>query len=434
MRIDFSLHRIRNVSELEVRIQRHLSHIAQQYQVILEDGPFDIQLEDLIRKLAAEKQIVILIDEYDKPIIDNIGDAVEASRIRDTLRSFYTTIKAMDQYIRFVFITGISKFSKVGVFSTMNHLDDLTLSPRFATALGITEDELVDNFSEHLTEFAYKEKITAEALLEQIRHWYNGFRFAQNGEPVYNPFSTLQMFKNQQFSNYWFETGTPKFLIQLIKEREYNIEPLDQLETSELSFSTYEIDKLELVPLLFQTGYLTIKDYRKDQFGGLYTLSYPNYEVKNAFLTYLLNAYNEADAALTESHLRGLIFALQSNDLAGFFDSLAVFFANIDYDLQINQEKYYQTIFYLIFLLLGVRVSAEVKTNRGRIDAVIVLSDRIFLFEFKLDGSADEALAQIKETDYPQKYGGRGIPVTLVGANFDSTKRIVTEWKAEDKE
>ena len=367
--------------------------------------------------------------EYDKPILDNLHNIEEAKAIRDLLKGFYGAIKSLDAYHRFVFITGISKFSRVGIFSDMNNLDDLTMDPRFAAILGITEEELQSDFQEHIAILAEQEQVTSEQLLAEIRRWYDGFCFVRGCSSLYNPFSTLQFFNKRYFSNYWFETGTPTFLLKLIKEREYNIEPFDHLEVPELTFSTYEIESLALIPLLFQTGYLTIKDFRRDQFGEIYTLSYPNYEVKNAFLTYLLSAYNEMETALSESHLRRLLYALDANDLPEFFTTLETFFANIPYDLQLDYEKYYQTIFYLIFLLIGVRIEAEVKTNQGRIDAVVVLRHHIYLFEFKLNQSAAAALQQIKEHAYYQKYRQRGKPITLIGANFDSSKRQVVEWQ-----
>jgi len=313
----------------------------------------------------------------------------------------------------------------------MNNLTDLTMNPRFATALGITEAELADYFHEHIAELATKEGASSEELTAKVRHWYDGFCFVEEGQNVYNPYSTLQLFVQQRFSNYWFETGTPTFLINLIKARNYDMQPLDQLEGPELTFTTYELESLELVPLLFQTGYLTIKGFRRDKFGEIYTLSYPNYEVKNAFLTFLLSAYDEIEVALSEGHLRRLLYALEQHDLARFFKVLGVFFANIDYALYIDKEQYYQTIFYLFFKLMGLRIQAEVHTDQGRIDAVVELEHQIYLFEFKLDKSADEALQQIETHDYTRKYGLSGKPMTLVGANFDRTQRQVTEWVQE---
>ncbi len=429
IRIDFSRHQIRNVEELEIRIQRHLTQIAQYYEVTLDEGPFDIQLEDLILKLAKEKQVVILIDEYDKPILDNVERLAEAQRIRDTLKSFYTTIKAMDAYIRFVFITGISKFSRVGVFSSMNHLDDLTMDSRFATMLGITEDELVNDFREHIDDFAKQEQLPTERLVQKIREWYDGFCFVKDGQRVYNPFSTLQLFNKRHFSNYWFESGTPTFLIKLLKDRQYPIEQLETLRLRELAFSTYEIESLSLVPLLFQTGYLTIKDYDVDT--QRYALSYPNTEVEDAFLTYLLGAFSERDHGLNEEYLWQLVDTLRARDLDQFFTVLQIFFANVPYDIHLRHEKYYQTIFYLIFKLMGWRIDAEVRTNRGRLDAVIELADSIFIFEFKLDGRAEDALQQIIDNAYAERYRAKDKPVTLIGANFDSRTRTIDGWRSK---
>lgn len=429
IRIDFSRLQVTTDTELKAGIERYLHQIARQHQVTIGGGPYYAQFEDLILALAAKGQVVILIDEYDKPLIDNLQNLPEALKIRDTLKGFYTLIKAMDQYLRFVFITGISKFSKVGVFSAMNNLDDLTMDPRFATALGITETELETDFAEHITAFAAKEGCDTLTLQQRIREWYNGFCFIGGCERVYNPFSTLQLFSKQRFANYWFETGTPTFLIKLLKEQQYAVDQLDDLRLRELAFSTYEIDTLSIVPLLFQTGYLTIKDYEPVR--RVYTLSYPNSEVEDAFVTYLLGAFNERDRGLNETYLWQLIDAVETHDLDQFFKILQGFFANVPYNIHLKHEKYYQTIFYLIFKLIGLRIEAEVSTNEGRIDAVIEVRDHIFLFEFKLDKSAEEALQQMKDRAYYQKYQAKSKALTLVGANFSSEQRKIMEWRQE---
>ena len=434
IRIDFSRYPTENAAMLETNIQQHLKLIARQYEIQLEDGPFYLQLEELIFTLAREKQVIILIDEYDKPIIDNIDNLAEAERIRDTLKSLYTMIKSLDAYIHFVFITGISKFSRVGVFSSMNNLIDLTLSPRFATALGVTQSELESLFAEHTQALAAQLVMSESDLLQQIRHWYNGFCFAEGGEAVYNPFSTLHLFFHQRFANYWFESGTPTFLIKLVRERGYAVDQLTNLDVAEIDFSSYELENLAIVPLLFQTGYLTIKATYQQADNLIYTLGHPNYEVAHAFVTYLLSEFSSLERTYSRSYLNQLVAALRTQNFKTFFGVLDAFFANIDYDLHLKQEKYYQTIFYLIFLMLGYQVSAEVKTNQGRIDAVIELPDRIYLFEFKLDGSAADALAQIKTVEYYQKYQQRGLAMILIGANFDSKARKITDWQsAEEK-
>lgn len=429
IRIDFSQERVYTAAELQELIAAFSTEIAAHYNLTLPQTNYQRQFRHLIQQLAADSKVVILIDEYDKPIIDNLDNLAEAKLIRETLKNFYTIIKAMDQYLRFVFITGISKFSKVGVFSAMNNLTDLTMNPRFATALGITEEELARDFAAHIADFAHNEQMTSAALVAQIRQWYDGFCFVEECPNVYNPFSTLNLFYNQRFANYWFETGTPTFLLKLLKEQQYEIELLSDLRLRELAFSTYELESLSVVPLLFQTGYLSIKGYEPAT--QRFTLSYPNAEVEDAFLTYLLGEFSERDRGFNEAYLWQLIDALAARDLEQFMTTLQIFFANVPYDIHLKHEKYYQTIFYLIFKLLGLRVEAEVVTNQGRIDATVEVVDQIFLFEFKLDQSADAALQQIKAHKYANKYRRKGKGITLVGANFDSTTRQISEWKSE---
>ena len=261
IRLDFNLYPSATADELQNNIKHYLALVAQQYHVTLADGPHYVQFGDLIVALASKYKVVILIDEYDKPLIDNLDNLAEARKILTTLKGFYGVIKALDRYIRMSFITGISKFSKVGIFSYLNNLTDLTLNLAFATALGLTEAEMRHNLADYIVHFAQKEGSSPETLLVKIRHWYDGFCFAPEADSVYNPFSTLNLFYNQRFANYWFESGSPSFLIKLIHRSNFDLEVLSHLELSELAFSTYEIDRLSIVPLLFQTGYLTIKEY-----------------------------------------------------------------------------------------------------------------------------------------------------------------------------
>lgn len=427
IRLDFSRHAVNSAAALERILDYFIEEIAQRYEITLHGFDYQTRFDNLIQQLARiGGKVVILIDEYDKPLIDNLDNLPVAIALRATLKNFYAIIKAMDSHLRFVFLTGISKFSKVGVFSALNNLDDLTMDPRFATALGITEDELRNDFREHIAAFAERSEMATEMLLQQIQTWYNGFCFVENCAAVYNPFSTLQLFNKQRFANYWFETGTPTFLIKLLKEQQFDVEQLHDLRLRELAFSTYELETLSIVPLLFQTGYLTIKGYEPQR--RIYTLAYPNTEVEDAFLAHLLGAFSERDRGLNEDVLWQLVDTLEAHDLDRFFTILQVFFANIPYNIHLKHEKYYQTVFYLIFKLLGLRIDAEVHTNQGRIDAVVEVVDHIFLFEFKLDGSAAAAIQQTKKNQYYQKYYQKSKPLTLISVNFDSTQRKLTEW------
>lgn len=429
IRLDFSLCRVESAAELKVELANYIQEIARDYGITLQAGGYQKQLRDLIRQLATKNKVVILIDEYDKPIIDNIENVKKAQRIREVLKGFYAVIKGMDAYLRFVLLTGISKFSKVGVFSGLNNLEDVTMSPAFASALGITEEEIATDFNDYIVDFAQKEGVSSDALLKRMRQWYNGFCFAAGGQNVYNPFSLLLFFKQQRFANFWFETGTPTFLIQLIRKRAYDVKQIDTLAMSELSFSSYEIEDLKVVPLLFQTGYLTIKGY--DPETRLYQLYYPNYEVEHAFLENLLNSFSHTENGLAEGYLWKLVWALQDAAFERFFEILDVFFAEIPYEIQIKKERYYQTIFYLIFKLIGLKVDVEVRTSRGRIDAVVELEEGVFIFEFKLDASEEEALKQIKASAYFERYRLKGKAIHLVGVRFDTEKRGIAGWQVE---
>jgi hypothetical protein len=273
--------------------------------------------------------------------------------------------------------------------------------------------------------------------LERIRRWYDGFCFAAGGEEVYNPFSLLLLFKQRQFANHWFETGTPTFLIKLLRERGYDVRELENLRVDELAFSSYEVDNLKPISLLFQTGYLTIKGY--DKASRLYRLSYPNYEVETAFLRHLLDAFSSAENGMIGGYLWRLKTALRAGDFEQFFDVLHVFFAGIPYDIQIRRERYYQSIFYLIFKLMSpgpgtsLQVQTEMRTRRGRIDVVVELTEGVFIFEFKLEEADDAkaALAQIKERGYAEPYRMMEKPVHLIGAVFGTEEGSVIDWTAE---
>jgi len=424
IRIDFSKIQFESVPELKTEIIQLLDGNAREYGIDLQEEKYHARFAELIRKLAQISKVVLLVDEYDKPILDHITDVKTAKEIQETLKGFYTVIKASDEYLKFILLTGVSKFSKVGVFSGLNNLEDITSSMDYAAILGYTQQELDFYFVDYIDALMNTTKQNSENISQLIKQWYNGYRFTIAEIYVYNPFSTLLLFKHRQFKNYWFESGTPTFLIDLITENNFEVPTIDNIAVGENAFSSYEIGHLFPIPLLYQTGYLTIKDF----VGRLYTLGFPNLEVEDSFLQYLSEAYSKVPKELTENYLDKLIRALNSADMANFFENLKVFFANIPYTLNISLEKHYQTIFYIIFTLLGLRIQAEVVTNKGRIDVVIELADTIYLFEFKLNGTKEQALEQIKSNDYAQKYQGTTKQIILVGVEFDKVTRNVGEW------
>ena len=423
VRIDFSKEKAENKDDLKGFILYQLKNIADKYGISLTRDKYYEAFDELLTQLSQINKVVVLIDEYDKPIIDNIENKELAIELREILKGFYTIIKACDEYIRFVLLTGVSKFSKAGVFSGLNNLEDISMDARYSSLLGITQEEMEGSFKEYIDQFAESEGSSKSELIEKITYWYDGFCFSRSCEKVFNPFSVLLLFKKLSFGNYWFESATPSFLIKLMKEKNFDIKRLKEMEVREESFGAYELENLAVLPLLFQTGYLTIKEYDKDLM--TYILGYPNFEVENSFQYSLLNSYSGIHV---DGYLIDLIRALRNDDFETFFDTLRIFFADIPYDLHINREKYYQTIFYLIFSLIGLKVKAEVKTNKGRIDAVIIDKD-IYIFEFKFDGDKDQALNQIKDKKYFEKYQGVGKEIYLFGVAF--TDRNIGDWALE---
>jgi hypothetical protein len=427
IRMDLSLYRADNAEHLKLVLAEMLGELAERAGVELGSGDYLKRFRDLIWRLAGDHRVVILVDEYDKPLLDHLDDLAEARRVREVLRSFYGVIKGMDAHIRFVMLTGVSKFSKVGVFSGLNNLFDLSLDPTYSAILGITQDELEMYLAGNLIRLAAGVGETEPAVLARIRAWYNGFCFSKACQSVYNPFSLLLALERQDYGNFWFDTGTPTFLIKLIEQRGYDVRSLDNLDLDELAFSAYDLDELPVAPLLYQTGYLTIKQY--DPASRLYRLGYPNYEVEHAFLTYLLAAFTPADIGTAGAELYRLRSALQAADFDRVFTILRAFFAGIPYDIQMPQERYYQTVFYLIFRLLGLQTGVEVRSSRGRADAVVELADSVLIFEFKLEGTPADALAQIRRQGYAEPYQSDPRPVYLVGVRFDLAQRTVAAWE-----
>ena len=417
--------------ELDKALRAMLDNTAREYGIILTATTAPSRFSELIRVLKDKEKVVILIDEYDKPILDNITRE-NIQGIREVLENFYSVIKATEPYQRFVLLTGVSKFSKVSVFSKLNNLTDITMDARYATMLGYTQDELEKNFAEYIDHVCKEQNLDPKELLDKLKLWYNGYRFEENAATVYNPVSVAKFFESGgKFKNYWFETGTPTFLIDLLKKYDYNLNKLDNYEAVEDDFSTYEIEHLQVLPLLVQTGYLTITKAFKKFDSLCYILDFPNREVKESFNRRLAQSYSNLEGQIVTSHLFRLLEALSDNDLEKFFKNMGIFFANVPYNIQLKHEYYYQSIFHVIFTLIGVNMESEAVTNKGRIDAVVKTDKYVYIFEFKLNGSADEALTQIHDKEYYQKYQNSGKKIILAGANFSTETNNIEEWQTD---
>ena len=372
-------------------------------------------------------RVVLLVDEYDKPLLGHLGKP-DVNDIRDELKAFYSVIKTCEGLQRFAFMTGVSKFSKASIFSDLNNLNEFSMDARVATLFGYTHEEVKANFPGALAALGAKQGLDAEATFARLVHWYDGYRFEENAVPVFNPVSVGKCLSSGKFDPYWFETGTPTFLLKLMEK---NPVLLDEIEVSQTSFSVYEPDKPALMSLLYQTGYLTIGGTRQEGEERLYRLVCPNYEVRKAFSESLSVAFSHLDNFEHASLLTQMLAALRSDDVNDMLDALSCFFANIPANITLKREKYYQTLFYAVFVLIGARTHAECWTNRGRVDAAVETPGGVYVFEFKLDGTAAAALAQIKAKGYHEKWLRCGRKVTLVGAAFDSGMRNLSDRQIE---
>jgi Predicted AAA-ATPase/PD-(D/E)XK nuclease superfamily len=421
-----------NTQGLEVAIRKALLRQATDYGLELLETNIDQCFRELIEKLCDKHgKVVILIDEYDKPLIDYLAkeDLHIAKAHQKTLKSFYSVLKSADEKIELLFITGVSKFSRVSIFSDLNHLDDVTLDKRFATLVGYTLEEILANFPEWLADVHENfPAFTFEELLAQIKQWYNGYSW-DGKKYVYNPFSILNFCNKHSFEDYWFKTGTPTFLINLLKER--NAYNFDDIKVNRNLFDSYDLDNLETRSLLFQTGYLTIKNI--DTSTNVYTLGYPNQEVAEAMFTHLLGAFgcfSSLDATMPIIQIREAFF---QNDLARAIKIINSLFKDIPYDLFKRQnELYYHALVHLMFNYLGVYVQSEVEVSDGRLDAVVQTPTHIYIFEFKIDKTAAEAIAQIKSKDYAAKFHTVQKKIVGIGVNFSSEIKGVESWESEE--
>ena len=423
---------VRNREELDRRIVDLLYRNQKTLGITCRD-PGDIPgcFGELIRNSADKYGLraVVLVDEYDKPILDNITDPDRAVEIREGLKNLYSVIKDSDAHIRFAFLTGVSKFSKVSLFSGLNNLTDITLDVHYATICGYTEAEMTEVFAEHL-----KDKPVAE-----IRKWYNGYSWL--AEKVYNPFSVLNYLRSGEFRNYWFESGTPEFLLKLFLTRKYLAPGLQNTVATERLLGSFDLDSIEVETIMFQTGYLTIQD--RQQFGNLtaYRLDYPNLEVRMSFAD-SLSAYLVSQRDVYEKCKIDLYQALSAariDDIRKVFHAL---FSAIPHDWYRKNklaayEGYYASVFYCYFTALGLDVTAEDTTNHGRIDMTVRLENRVFIFEFKvtdIDKTPGTALEQIRKKDYADKYRGQNLEIYLVGVEFDRSERNIVgfEWETSD--
>ena len=372
------------------------------------------------------RRVVVLVDEYDKPLLQTLENRALHDEYKLILKAFYGVLKSSDAHLKFALLTGVTKFSQVSVFSDLNQLIDLTLHPDYATLCGITEGELLRDFQPELATLAVERNLSPEACLEKTRLWYNGYKFHPRGQGVYNPFSTLNLFSQREFSAYWFATGTPTFLVELLKKADYDLRDIDGVELPEDAFANYRAEADNPLPVIYQSGYLTIKSYDPEL--RLYRLGFPNAEVKYGFLAFLAGDYLYDARREAGLHIARFSQEIKAGQPEAFLERLRAFFAGIPYELNDKTERHYQVVFYLVFKLLGQFVDAEVSSAKGRADAVVSCRDYVYVFEFKLNGTAEAALAQIDDKGYLLPYAADGRKVFKIGVEFDAAERNLGRW------
>ena len=436
LRLDMSTCQADDAAELRMLLNGKLDQIVRLLDLDedplpkSENGrdPITLRFENVCHAAARKSEsgkIVILIDEYDKPLLGRLGTP-QVTEIKNLLKKFYGVIKSCESCQRFAFMTGVSKFSKVSIFSDLNNLTDITMDARYATLFGYTREEVRANFPDHIVALAEANGMTPDEAFAKLERMYDGFKFEENAERVFNPVSVGKCLSSMKFGSYWFETGTPTFLIDLLKR--------DPLENGEVSVMTtdlsaaYEPEQVSMLPLMVQTGYLTIKSSVKRGDAVICTLGYPNMEVAEAMSRHLALGFSGLSRSEFSSIANRIFDALYEGDPETVMEGVKCYFENIPYDLHVKYEKYYQTLFYSIFLMLNAQTTTEVKTARGRIDAVVEIPEYVYIFEFKLHGTSEEALAQIDEKGYAAKFASDPRKVFKIGCAFDWDKRNLGEW------
>lgn len=431
LHIDFSGSKYMEAESLRASINVQLLLWENIYGRQEGEDTFSLRLEGIIRRAYEQtgQQVVVLVDEYDAPMLDSNNNHELQHEIRGIMRDFFSPLKKSGKYLRFLFLTGISKFSQMSIFSELNNLQNVSMSDNYSTICGITEQELLTQMKIDVEQMAQANDETYEEACAHLKKQYDGYHFSKSCVDVYNPFSLINAFAQKSYENYWFSTGTPTFLIELLQQMNFDIRLLDRMDAKPEDFDKATDCLTDPIPVLYQSGYLTIKEYDPDF--QLYTLAYPNKEVRKGFIESLMPAYVHLPARENTFYVVSFIKDLRIGHLEECLERLKSFFASIPNKLNNKEEKHYQTIFYLFFRLMGQYIDVEVDTAIGRADAVVKLQDTIYVFEFKVDGTPEEALTQINSKKYAIPYQADHRKIVKVGVNFDSATRTIGEWKIE---
>ena len=437
--IDFNSEKYTTIADLESVLHVHLTKWEGLYGKNENETTFSSRFQGIIQR-AYEKtqtQVIVLVDEYDKPLLLTLEEGLEDlnNEYRRILKGFFAVLKSGDPYLRFVFLTGVSRFSKISLFSDLNHLNDISLNRDYSSVCGITEEELKSNFQPEIEALSESEQLTYGETLEKLKQTYDGYLFIDGGVHVYNPFSLLNVFSDRMFFDYWFQSGTPTFLVQYLKKAHFYLPDLENnVEIDLSSLNNFKVDVGSPIPILYQAGYLTLKSYNRRS--GLYSLGYPNNEVKYGLIRNLLPSYSNLDETKVQRFVWQFYEKVCSGDVASFMQVISDLLANIPYSSDSKddvrwREQNYQIAVALIFQFMGMYTQTEVYSAKGRADCVVYTEHIIYIFEFKLwsAGTAEEALTQIQAQEYYKPLRLQGKKLVLIGTSFDEEKRNIKEWK-----
>ena len=438
--LDLNAKNYESRENLENVLDRHLSIWENKYGVKEKRVDLEDRFQSLLRYIyeTTHQQVIVLVDEYDKPLLLTLEEGLEDlnNEYRRILKGFFAVLKSGDPYLRFVFLTGVSRFSKISLFSDLNHLNDISLNRDYSSVCGITEEELKSNFQPEIEALSESEQLTYGETLEKLKQTYDGYLFIDGGVHVYNPFSLLNVFSDRMFFDYWFQSGTPTFLVQYLKKAHFYLPDLENnVEIDLSSLNNFKVDVGSPIPILYQAGYLTLKSYNRRS--GLYSLGYPNNEVKYGLIRNLLPSYSNLDETKVQRFVWQFYEKVCSGDVASFMQVISDLLANIPYSSDSKddvrwREQNYQIAVALIFQFMGMYTQTEVYSAKGRADCVVYTEHIIYIFEFKLwsAGTAEEALTQIQAQEYYKPLRLQGKKLVLIGTSFDEEKRNIKEWKS----
>lgn len=429
---DLSTAKYSETEKLHYALNALLKTYERQYGITDDSVFYGVRLSNLIEKAYNEtgRKVVILIDEYDAPMLDSIGDEEKQKAIRNTMRDFFSPLKAQANKLRFVFLTGITKFSQLSIFSELNNLRNISMDDEFSSICGISKEELLTQMQPEIESLAKANGETYEEACEHLRRQYDGYHFSANGEDIYNPFSIVNVLTCKRYDNFWFSTGTPTFLLELMRKQNIEILDLNNLSVTSRSFDAPTDFKPSLISVLYQSGYLTIKDYNR--IGNLYRLDFPNYEVKSGFSDSLVQYYGRDYSNKRDSLQARFFYNLMEDKVDAFLTEMKDFLKGFPYNLGMNcGEMHYQTIVYSVLISIGMDVHAEVSVAEGRIDMAVSFPHTNYLFEFKLNKTAQEALDQINENNYAACFSGDSRKIIKVGVNFSTQTRTIDDWVVE---